>query len=95
MESEILFSIIEALRDMGVSIYISTGWRGVYRLADRLTIVRDGENGGAGKRGNQSVEVIRLMIGKVVDESKDGQDLMQDRDEVALEVRDLSKQGSI
>ena len=55
-ESEILFSIIEALRDKGVSIiYISHRLEEVYRLADRLTILRDGEKcGGAGKRGNQS-----------------------------------------
>ena len=42
-ESEILFSIIEALRDKGVSIiYISHRLEEVYRLADRLTILRDG-----------------------------------------------------
>ena len=95
-ESEILFSIIEALRDKGVSIiYISHRLEEVYRLADRLTILRDGENVVVlEKEEINPVEVIRLMIGKVVDESEGSvKTLCRTDSEVALEVRDLSSRG--
>ena len=95
-ESEILFSIIEALRDKGVSIiYISHRLEEVYRLADRLTILRDGENVVVlEKEEINPVEVIRLMIGKVVDESEGSvKTLCRTGSEVALEVRDLSSRG--
>lgn len=42
-ESEALFGIINQLREKGVSIlYISHRLEEVFRLADRLTVLRDG-----------------------------------------------------
>ena len=44
-EAETLFGIIEQLRERGVSIiYISHRLEEVYRLSDRLTVLRDGKN---------------------------------------------------
>ncbi|MFU7560304.1 sugar ABC transporter ATP-binding protein [Stieleria sp. JC731] len=46
-EAEALFEVVEALRDRGVSvIYISHRLAEVERLADRVVVMRDGENAG-------------------------------------------------
>ena len=70
-EAETLFSIIERLREQGVSvIYISHRLEEVYRLADRLTILRDGENEAVLDHDQiDPRKVISLMIGKEIDES--------------------------
>lgn len=95
-EAESLFSIIEALRDKGVSIiYISHRLEEVYRLADRLTILRDGANVVVlEKEEIEPVKVIRLMIGKVVDESEGSvKTFTRNTNETALEVKGLSSKG--
>ena len=46
-ESELLFKIINQLREKGVSIiYISHRLEEVFNLSDRITILRDGKNAG-------------------------------------------------
>ncbi|MDM4018883.1 sugar ABC transporter ATP-binding protein [Roseiconus lacunae] len=46
-EAEALFEVVESLRDSGVSvIYISHRLAEVERLADRVAVMRDGENAG-------------------------------------------------
>ncbi len=70
-EASVLFTIIEALKKKGVSIiYISHRLEEVYRLSQRLTILRDGRNAAVlEKEEIVPREVIQTMIGKVVDES--------------------------
>lgn len=95
-EAEILFSIIDALRDKGVSIiYISHRLEEVYRLADRLTVLRDGKNVAVLEKDEIiPKEVIRLMIGKVVDESEGSVKTLYRSDrEAGLEVKGLSSRG--
>lgn len=95
-EVESLFSIIEALRRKGVSmIYISHRLEEVYRLADRLTILRDGENEAVLEKGEiQPTKVIELMIGKVVDESQGSiKTLHRNTNEVVLNVENLTCKG--
>jgi len=64
-EVNTLFHAIDNLRAEGKSIlYISHRLEEVYRLADRLTILRDGENAGILEKENLSYEAVtKLMIG--------------------------------
>ncbi len=96
-EAEILFGIIESLRNSGVSIiYISHRLEEVYRLSDRLTVLRDGKNVSVlEKEEINPVEVIRLMIGKVVDESEGSvKKLSKNTNDIILDVRNLSSKGA-
>lgn len=93
-EAESLFKIINSLRDEGVSIiYISHRLEEVYRLSDRLTILRDGQNAAILEREEiVPKKVIETMIGKVVDESA-GSKKMLHLDEtkpVRLQVKGLT-----
>lgn len=92
-EAESLFSIINTLRQKGVSIiYISHRLEEVYRLSDRLTVLRDGKN--AAVLDHDEIEpkkVIQTMIGKVVDESAgSSKEMRKNSNEVVLEVQNLS-----
>ncbi|TWF72983.1 sugar ABC transporter ATP-binding protein [Kitasatospora viridis] len=65
-ESAALFALIGRLRDQGVAVvYVSHRMREVFRLADRIAVLRDGglvgllDGAGATER-----EVVRLMVGR-------------------------------
>lgn len=65
-ETESLFVLIDALREQGVSvIYISHRLGEVERLADRVTVLRDGENAGEllGDQINHD-QMVRRMVGR-------------------------------
>ena len=67
-ESETLFGVIEALRNSGVAVvYISHRLGEVVRLADRVTVLRDGRNAGelAGREITHDAMVAR-MVGRDV-----------------------------
>lgn len=92
-EAECLFSIINNLRKNGVSVlYISHRLEEVYRLADRLTVLRDGKN--AAVLNHDQIEpekVIQTMIGKAVDESAGScKEMRRNDNEAVLEVEGLS-----
>lgn len=92
-EAESLFSIIDTLRKKGVSIiYISHRLEEVYKLSDRLTVLRDGKN--AAVLNHDEIvprNVIQTMIGKVVDESAgSSKEMRKNNGEVVLDVRNLS-----
>jgi ribose transport system ATP-binding protein len=65
-EVERLFEMIEGLKKEGVGlVYISHRLDEVERIADRITVLRDGTKVGAGFRGEISQpEMIRLMTGR-------------------------------
>lgn len=65
-ETENLFRVIKELRQQGVSIvYISHRLGEVKELADRVTVLRDGQNAGELKREEISHErMVRLMVGR-------------------------------
>jgi len=67
-ETESLFSLIEMLRDRGVSIiYISHRLAEVQRLADRVVVLRDGQF--AGELGRDQIShdrMVQLMVGRDV-----------------------------
>lgn len=95
-EAEILFDTIQSLRDKGVSIiYISHRLEEVYRLSDRLTILRDGKNEALLTKDEiEPRKVIKLMIGKEVDESEGTRrTLVRKTGEDGLVVNGLSSKG--
>ena len=65
-EVERLFEMIDALKKEGVGlVYVSHRLDEVERIADRITVLRDGRKVGAGLRGELSQqEMIRLMTGR-------------------------------
>jgi ABC-type sugar transport system ATPase subunit len=88
-ETEALFATLRRLRSQGVGIiYISHRLEEVLRLADRITVLRDGRSiGTQPAAGVNQAELIRWMVGREIREhfhrpaSRPGA--------VALEVRDL------
>ncbi|QDT28486.1 Ribose import ATP-binding protein RbsA [Gimesia panareensis] len=67
-ESESLFAVIRELKSRGVSIiYISHRLGEVDELADRVTVLRDGENAGHLDRDSISHDqMVQLMVGRNV-----------------------------
>ncbi|MDR1637740.1 MAG: sugar ABC transporter ATP-binding protein [Treponema sp.] len=94
-EAELLFRIIEQLRAREVSVlYISHRLEEVFRLADRLTILRDGQKVGVLKRNKiRPEEVIRMMIGKDLNMTSASHNLKKAETEKVLEVRGLCRRG--
>lgn len=69
-EAERLFDVIRDLRNRGVSIiYISHRLGEVQELADRVTVLRDGENAGELSRGQITHQaMVSLMVGRDIDQ---------------------------
>lgn len=89
-----LFEIIRALRDGGMSIlFISHKLDEVFEISDKITVLRDGTYVGTYDKGAvTSDEIISHMVGRKVQYSRNAP--TNPRDEVVLEVRDLSKKGN-
>ena len=68
-EVDVLMSILNELRDRGVScIYISHKLEEVYRICDRVMVMRDGETINVHEIGNVTTELlIEEMIGRKVE----------------------------
>ncbi len=69
-DTEVLFEVIRTLRNSGVSvIYISHFLEEVRAVADRFTVLRDGRAVGTGEvASTPTAEIIRLMVGRELDE---------------------------
>jgi ribose transport system ATP-binding protein len=89
-ETEKLFATIDTLRDKGASIlYISHRLEEIYRLADRLTVMRDGVNVGVLTHDEISPErVTAMMIGHELRKTAKARRREPDKDRV-LEVKNL------
>ena len=90
-ESEKLFETIEGLRDRGAGIlYISHRLEEVYRLSDRLTVMRDGKIVGVLKKGELDPHTVTtMMIGREVGGDSETGSVKRFEDH-CLEVRNLS-----
>ena len=88
---EQLFSIVRLLRERGVSIiYISHRLHEVFELADRVTVLRDGEYiGTRDVKDTSESRLISMMVGRTIDNlfPKQGAKI----GEVVLEVRNLHR----
>ena len=87
---ERLFAVIRRLREQGQAIvYISHFLEEVRRIADRVTILRDGRVAGGGAIAATSIEeMVGLMVGRRIEELYPRS--ARTRGEVALEVEDLA-----
>ena len=67
-DTERLFAVIRQLRERGVSIvYISHFLEEVERVADRYTVLKDGQSVGSGEmQGTPQSQLVRLMVGREV-----------------------------
>jgi ribose transport system ATP-binding protein len=90
-ETEKLFATIESLKQKGAAIlYISHRLEEVYRIADRLTVMRDGENVGVlNKSEINASKVTKMMIGREIRRVSD-RDTPTRNEDLYLEVKDLS-----
>lgn len=89
-EVETLFDILVELKSRGVGmIYISHKLDEVFRMSDRITVLRDGKTVGTESSLALSVEkVIALMVGREVGDIFP--ETSHDFGEVALEVKNLT-----
>jgi ribose transport system ATP-binding protein len=92
-ETKVLFGLIRSLRDRGVGIvYISHRMEELRQIADRVTVLRDGQY--VGTRGMDEVsddEIIAMMVGREISAAYlSRQDAPASTGEVALSVRGLS-----
>jgi ABC-type sugar transport system ATPase subunit len=85
-----LFRVIDRLRDRGVTIlYISHKMDEVFRLSDRVTVLRDGRLIRTLRRADTGPrEVTHLMVGREIENVHLGAD--RQAGDVVLEVRGLS-----
>ena len=90
-ESETLFSIIDELKRNNISIvYISHRMEEVFNLADRITVFRDGTYIDTVERKNfKEDEIIKMMIGRELQEDVSKRAVKSGSDEVALEVQNV------
>ena len=92
-ETEILFKIIQDLKKRGVGIiYISHRMEEIFRLADRVSVLRDGRLTGCSKTAEVSKEdLIHQMVGRALQggypENK------AEAGEKILEVKSLTRSG--
>lgn len=91
-EVETLFSLIESLRTNGTGIvYISHRMEELKRLADRVTVLRDGEHIGDLDRDEIDVPtIIEMMVGRAINASARPQSSDHGSDDVVLRVSGLS-----
>ena len=90
-ESETLFSIIDELKQNNISIvYISHRMEEVFNLADRITVFRDGTYIDTVERKNfKEDEIIKMMIGRELQEDVSARAIKGGSDEIALEVQNI------
>jgi ABC-type sugar transport system ATPase subunit len=93
-EVERLFRVIAALRADGVGIvYISHRLEEIAAIADRVTVLRDGQTAGGGRIADlPRAELIRLMVGREVNAIFPKREVPIG--EVALETRALSSRAA-
>jgi ribose transport system ATP-binding protein len=93
-ELERLFAMIAALKAQGVAIiYISHRLEEVFRIADRATVLRDGQvMATLNPAETTRAALIRLMVGREVQESERGDGSRGEREPV-LEVHGLCAEG--
>ena len=93
-EAQQLFKLIEDLRTRGVTmIYVSHRMPEVFRLCDRISVLRDGKYVGTlGRAEATQDKIVQMMIGRSV-ESYLPHHVGKGREEVVLRVRNLTSPG--
>ncbi len=94
-EVESMFMVVERLRKEGISIiYISHRLEEIYRLSDRILVMRDGEYVKTLITKDSEVqELIKLMVGRELTETYPPRGDCIKKDEVMLELKDVTGNG--
>lgn len=94
-EVESMFEVVELLRSQGVSIiYISHRLEEIYRLSDRIVVIRDGEYVKTLiTKDSQVEELIQLMVGRELTETYPPRGDCIDPKEIILELKDVTGNG--
>lgn len=94
-EVESMFEVVEQLREEGISIiYISHRLEEIYRLSDRILVLRDGEYVKTLITKNSQVqELIQLMVGRELTESYPPRKDCVDKSDVLLELQNVTGNG--
>jgi inositol transport system ATP-binding protein len=95
-EVQRLFKIMRDLRAQGISIiFVTHRLEEVHEICDRITILRDGRNVGSAKVADINAgDIIRMMVGRSIDELFQ-RSAFHEYGETALQVRNLSRQGTV
>lgn len=93
-ETHALFGIIRQLRARGVGIiYISHRLEEIFQIADRVTVLKDGElQGTVAVAETSTADLVRRMVGRELSYSKLGAARSQEGRTPVLEVRHLSEE---
>lgn len=96
-EVESMFQVVERLRKEGISIvYISHRLDEIYRLSDRILVLRDGEYIKTLITKNSQVqELIQLMVGRELTETYPPRKECIDKKEVVLELKNVTGNGDV
>lgn len=94
-EVESMFKVVELLREKGVSIiYISHRLEEIFRLSDRIEVIRDGEYVGTLITPEATVdELIRMMVGREMTQQYPPRKPCIDKDNVVLELQHVYGNG--
>ena len=94
-EVESMFEVVEQLRSEGVSIiYISHRLDEIYRLSDRIVVIRDGEYVKTLITKNSHVqELIQLMVGRELTQTYPPRGDCINKNEVFLELQNVTGNG--
>ncbi len=94
-EVESMFKVCELLKSKGVSIiYISHRLEEIYRLSDRIVVLRDGEYIKTLITKDSHIdELIHLMVGRDLKESYPPRKACIKEDEIVLELRNVCGNG--
>lgn len=94
-EVESMFEVVEQLRGEGISIiYISHRLEEIYRLSDRILVMRDGEYVKTLITKESHVqELIKLMVGRELTESYPPRTDCVKEDDVILELKNVTGNG--
>ena len=94
-EVESMFKVVELLREKGVSIiYISHRLEEIFRLSDRIEVIRDGEYVGTLITPEATVdELIRMMVGREMTQQYPPREPCIDKDNVMLELQHVYGNG--
>lgn len=94
-EVENMFKVVELLREKGVSIiYISHRLEEIFRLSDRIEVIRDGEYVDTLITPKATVdELIKLMVGREMTQQFPPRKPCIDKSKVVLELRNVYGNG--
>ncbi|MDR0363024.1 MAG: sugar ABC transporter ATP-binding protein [Planctomycetota bacterium] len=91
-----LFDIIRQLKSEGIGIiYISHHLNEIYEVADRLTVLRNGETiGTRNVDGTTIPEIVKMMVGRSMESEYPFSEDVRPNEKVIFETRNLQFKGS-